>query len=88
MVAYVYMLFRLLGWWSIDEGSKEEQARLFYTESNGYIIIEFSLFIRVHVNCVDFLNLLLFVIASNVYKLYVYFPFFEGTTHSQATHLR
>jgi hypothetical protein len=33
------MLLRLLGWWSIDEGSKEEQARLFYTESNGYIII-------------------------------------------------
>ncbi|XP_020274257.1 uncharacterized protein LOC109848936 isoform X2 [Asparagus officinalis] len=27
---------RLLGWWSIDEGSKEEQARLFQAESTGY----------------------------------------------------
>jgi hypothetical protein len=30
---------RLLGWWSIDEGSKEEQARLFYTESTGYLSV-------------------------------------------------
>ncbi|CAL9118520.1 unnamed protein product [Musa textilis] len=27
---------RLLGWWSIDEGSKEEQARLFHAEATGY----------------------------------------------------
>ncbi|WOL02814.1 hypothetical protein Cni_G11533 [Canna indica] len=27
---------RLLGWWSIDEGSKEEQARLFHAEDTGY----------------------------------------------------
>ncbi|XP_042407096.1 uncharacterized protein LOC121996973 isoform X2 [Zingiber officinale] len=27
---------RLLGWWSIDEESREEQARLFYTEETGY----------------------------------------------------
>ncbi|XP_058079998.1 uncharacterized protein LOC131228170 isoform X2 [Magnolia sinica] len=27
---------RLLGWWSIDEGSKEEQARLFHGGSTGY----------------------------------------------------
>ncbi|XP_077230990.1 uncharacterized protein LOC143864059 isoform X2 [Tasmannia lanceolata] len=27
---------RLLGWWSIDEGSKEEQARLFHAGSTGY----------------------------------------------------
>ncbi|XP_077236119.1 uncharacterized protein LOC143877782 isoform X2 [Tasmannia lanceolata] len=27
---------RLLGWWSIDEGSKEEQARLFHAGSAGY----------------------------------------------------
>ncbi|KAF7052250.1 hypothetical protein CFC21_060368 [Triticum aestivum] len=34
--AFLHHGSRLLGWWSIDEGSKEEQARLFYTESNGY----------------------------------------------------
>ncbi|KAF5751949.1 hypothetical protein HS088_TW02G00968 [Tripterygium wilfordii] len=27
---------RLLGWWSIDEGSREEQARLYYTGVSGY----------------------------------------------------
>ncbi|KAF2310418.1 hypothetical protein GH714_009754 [Hevea brasiliensis] len=27
---------RLLGWWSIDEGSKEEQARLYYAGGSGY----------------------------------------------------
>uniref|UniRef100_A0A5B7AGU0 RING-type domain-containing protein n=1 Tax=Davidia involucrata TaxID=16924 RepID=A0A5B7AGU0_DAVIN len=27
---------RLLGWWSIDEGSREEQARLFHNGSSGY----------------------------------------------------
>ncbi|KAL6187904.1 hypothetical protein ACLB2K_039299 [Fragaria x ananassa] len=27
---------RLLGWWSIDEGSREEQARLFSAGSSGY----------------------------------------------------
>ncbi|XP_059640212.1 uncharacterized protein LOC132282515 isoform X2 [Cornus florida] len=27
---------RLLGWWSIDEGSREEQARLFQDGSSGY----------------------------------------------------
>ena len=34
--AFLHRGSRLLGWWSIDEGSKEEQARLFYTESTGY----------------------------------------------------
>ncbi|KAM3310705.1 hypothetical protein ACQJBY_031400 [Aegilops geniculata] len=34
--AFLHHGSRLLGWWSIDEGSKEEQARLLYTESNGY----------------------------------------------------
>ncbi|KAJ7943213.1 Transmembrane Fragile-X-F-associated protein [Quillaja saponaria] len=27
---------RLMGWWSIDEGSREEQARLYCAESSGY----------------------------------------------------
>ncbi|XP_057961931.1 uncharacterized protein LOC131153560 [Malania oleifera] len=27
---------RLLGWWSIDEGSREEQARLYYSRASGY----------------------------------------------------
>ncbi|GMN57907.1 hypothetical protein TIFTF001_027008 [Ficus carica] len=27
---------RLLGWWSIDEGSREEQARLFHEGASGY----------------------------------------------------
>ncbi|KAJ1403152.1 Zinc finger, RING-type [Sesbania bispinosa] len=27
---------RLLGWWSIDEGSKEEEARLYCAGSSGY----------------------------------------------------
>ncbi|XP_021659497.2 uncharacterized protein LOC110649289 isoform X3 [Hevea brasiliensis] len=27
---------RLLGWWSIDEGSREEQARLYYAGGSGY----------------------------------------------------
>ncbi|KAI3866525.1 hypothetical protein MKW92_011386 [Papaver armeniacum] len=27
---------RLLGWWSIDEGSREEQARLYHSEIAGY----------------------------------------------------
>ncbi|MBA0855959.1 hypothetical protein Goshw_021625 [Gossypium schwendimanii] len=28
---------RLLGWWSIDEGSKEEQARLYYSGASGLV---------------------------------------------------
>ncbi|MED6149741.1 hypothetical protein PIB30_065493 [Stylosanthes scabra] len=27
---------RLLGWWSIDEGSREEEARLYFSGSSGY----------------------------------------------------
>ncbi|KAK3041289.1 hypothetical protein RJ639_001391, partial [Escallonia herrerae] len=27
---------RLLGWWSVDEVSREEQARLYYAEASGY----------------------------------------------------
>ncbi|CAD5313082.1 unnamed protein product [Arabidopsis thaliana] len=27
---------RLLGWWSIDEGSREEQARLYFDQESGY----------------------------------------------------
>ncbi|XP_042403571.1 uncharacterized protein LOC121992978 isoform X1 [Zingiber officinale] len=34
--AFVHHGSRLLGWWSIDEESREEQARLFYTEETGY----------------------------------------------------
>ncbi|KAK6157705.1 hypothetical protein DH2020_011953 [Rehmannia glutinosa] len=39
--AYDYMGFlrrgsRLLGWWSIDEGSREEQARLYSAYESGY----------------------------------------------------
>ncbi|PKA59535.1 hypothetical protein AXF42_Ash016559 [Apostasia shenzhenica] len=34
--AFLHHGSRLLGWWSIDEGSKEEQARLFQAESTGY----------------------------------------------------
>ncbi|XP_072991152.1 uncharacterized protein [Typha latifolia] len=34
--AFLHHGSRLLGWWSIDEGSKEEQARLFYAEATGY----------------------------------------------------
>ncbi|RDX63450.1 hypothetical protein CR513_58120, partial [Mucuna pruriens] len=32
----VFPLIRLLGWWSIDEGSREEEARLFCAGSPGY----------------------------------------------------
>lgn len=28
-----YLSIRLLGWWSIDEGSREEQARLYHDAS-------------------------------------------------------
>lgn len=28
---------RLLGWWSIDEGSREEQARLYSAETSGSV---------------------------------------------------
>lgn len=34
--AFLHHGSRLLGWWSIDEGSKEEQARLFQDGSSGY----------------------------------------------------
>ncbi|KAJ6809190.1 uncharacterized protein M6B38_161365 [Iris pallida] len=34
--AFLHRGSRLLGWWSIDEGSKEEQARLFQAGSTGY----------------------------------------------------
>ncbi|PSS08313.1 Kinesin-like protein [Actinidia chinensis var. chinensis] len=33
---YLHHGSRLLGWWSIDEGSREEQARLFQDGSSGY----------------------------------------------------
>ena len=29
--------YRLLGWWSIDEGSREEQARLYCAEAPGSV---------------------------------------------------
>lgn len=32
-----YLKNSLLGWWSIDEGSKEEQARLFYAGTTGSV---------------------------------------------------
>lgn len=34
--AFLHHGSRLLGWWSIDEGSKEEQARLYHAEATGY----------------------------------------------------
>ncbi|KAG6477974.1 hypothetical protein ZIOFF_061406 [Zingiber officinale] len=34
--AFVHRGSRLLGWWSIDEGSREEQAHLFHAEETGY----------------------------------------------------
>ncbi|KMZ68530.1 Baculoviral IAP repeat-containing protein [Zostera marina] len=34
--AFLHHGSRLLGWWSIDEGSKEEQARLLYARTTGY----------------------------------------------------
>ncbi|RVW45553.1 hypothetical protein CK203_034909 [Vitis vinifera] len=30
---------RLLGWWSIDEGSREEQARLYYAGASGLVFL-------------------------------------------------
>lgn len=35
-LAYLRHGSRLLGWWSIDEGSREEQAKLLYEEASGY----------------------------------------------------
>ncbi|KAF3948590.1 hypothetical protein ACB098_04G083000 [Castanea mollissima] len=35
-LAYLHHGSRLLGWWSIDEGSREEQARLFHQGASGY----------------------------------------------------
>ena len=32
---------RLLGWWSIDEGSREEQARLFHQADSGLVLFYF-----------------------------------------------
>ncbi|KAJ6805536.1 uncharacterized protein M6B38_179630 [Iris pallida] len=34
--AFLHHGSRLLGWWSIDEGSKEEQARIYQAGSDGY----------------------------------------------------
>ncbi|KAI3513276.1 hypothetical protein L1887_20605 [Cichorium endivia] len=33
---YLYHGSRLLGWWSIDKESQEEQARLYHNEASGY----------------------------------------------------
>jgi len=63
---FIHVWCRLLGWWSIDEGSKEEQARLFYAESTGYLtvrlcsininLLTLSLFlIFFHALCADYL---------------------------------
>uniref|UniRef100_A0A7C9DEK7 RING-type domain-containing protein n=1 Tax=Opuntia streptacantha TaxID=393608 RepID=A0A7C9DEK7_OPUST len=35
-LAFMHHGSRLLGWWSIDEGSREEQARLLHDGSSGY----------------------------------------------------
>ncbi|KAL6994901.1 hypothetical protein U1Q18_005037 [Sarracenia purpurea var. burkii] len=35
-LGYLHHGSRLLGWWSIDEGSREEQARLFQDGTSGY----------------------------------------------------
>ncbi|GAB4860958.1 hypothetical protein Ancab_036118 [Ancistrocladus abbreviatus] len=35
-LAFMHHGSRLLGWWSIDEGSREEQARLFHEGASGY----------------------------------------------------
>lgn len=37
-VVYVHPGDRLLGWWSIDEGSREEQARLYSVGTSGSVI--------------------------------------------------
>ncbi|XP_019189801.1 PREDICTED: uncharacterized protein LOC109184201 [Ipomoea nil] len=34
--AFIHHGSRLLGWWSIDEANREEQARLFYDGASGY----------------------------------------------------
>ena len=39
MLNITWSYYRLLGWWSIDEGSKEEQARLFQAGSTGYVTL-------------------------------------------------
>lgn len=36
---------RLLGWWSIDEGSREEQARLYSAGASGSVFPVLSTFI-------------------------------------------
>ena len=40
MMSVVFTIFtsRLLGWWSIDEENREEQARLFHDEVSGYAL--------------------------------------------------
>lgn len=42
----VHPIDRLLGWWSIDEGSREEQARLYCGESSGSVLsfVQYSTF--------------------------------------------
>ncbi|KAK4783859.1 hypothetical protein SAY86_018227 [Trapa natans] len=40
--SFLYHGSRLLGWWSIDEASQEERARLFCTTSSGSVSFEHS----------------------------------------------
>jgi hypothetical protein len=72
------------------KGARKSRPGCFILNLMG-IIIDFILFIRVLIYFVNLLKVLLCVIASNVYKVseaVCLFPFVEGTTHSQATHLR
>ncbi|XP_022157057.1 uncharacterized protein LOC111023869 isoform X2 [Momordica charantia] len=36
LLGFMHHGSRLLGWWSIDEGSQEEQAKLYYSGASGY----------------------------------------------------
>ncbi|CAL9059125.1 unnamed protein product [Musa banksii] len=40
--AFLHHGSRLLGWWSIDEGNKEDQARLFHAETTGPCLLASS----------------------------------------------
>ena len=37
VIACALSVNRLLGWWSIDEGSREEEARLYFAGSAGLV---------------------------------------------------
>lgn len=51
-------LLRLLGWWSIDEESREEQARLYFDQGSG--LVQFNL-----------LNFQMKIVISHLLKIYM-----------------